>query len=145
MRRTIVILAAGAALSVVGCNGRAQPTVNPPPPEVPTAPAPDSLEPVIVNPNGPIRTSNPPPPQLPPPLLEWGAVASNHPEGSTNPPIPVLAINADGSECFKEWYDPRVVPQAARESGGRILTEGEVSEGTPVQCPQERVDTLLGR
>jgi hypothetical protein len=78
-------------------------------------------------------------------LPTWEEALSSHPEGATNPPIPVLAIHPEGTECFKEWYDPRVVPEQARATGARIMTEGESSEGTQVQCPQERVDALLGQ
>ena len=140
MHRTVVILVAGVSLSVVGCRaGREEPTTNPPPPE--------TIVPEVLNPgDGPIRTTNPPPPQTPTSLLPaWEDVPSGHPEGATNPPVPVLAISADGTECFKEWYDPRMVPEIAREHGGRILSEGETSEGTAVQCPRDQVDTLLGQ
>lgn len=101
---------------------------------------------VITPSSGPIRTMNPPPPQLPGALLPtWESVASNHPEGATNPPIPVLAISADGTECFKEWYDPRMVPEQARAMGGHVLLEGAISEGTAVECPPDRVEALLGQ
>ena len=154
MRRTVVILAAGATLTVAGCRaGREEPVTSPPTepaestevatPEVVT-PEPETIVPEVLNPSdGPVRTVNPPPPTLPTKLPTWEEAESGHPEGATNPPIPVLAISADGTECFKEWYDPRTVPEQARATGGRVLTEGESSGGTPVVCPQERVDALL--
>lgn len=158
MRRTVVILAAGASLTIAGCRaGREDRVTNPPPveptqttqtPEAAdlTRPAPGSIVPEVPSPEGEqIQTANPPPPTLPAVLPAWEDAVSGHPEGATNPPVPVLAINPDGSECFKEWYDPRTVPEQARAIGGRILAEGESSEGTQVQCPRERVDTLLGQ
>ena len=146
MKKTVVILAAGAALTVAGCKGRPEPTVNPPVPDT-TAPPPDTIEPEVLNPEVPIRTANPPRPDLPGdgPLPTWDSVTSNHPAGATNPPLPVLAITADGSACYKEWYDPRMVPEEARALGGRVLDEGETSSGTQVQCDQQRVDALLSR
>ncbi len=146
MSRTVVILAAGAALTVAGCRaGREEPTTNPPMPETTEDPAPDTIVPEVLDgSSGPIRTSNPPPPQLPEaPLPAWEDVPSGHPEGATNPPNPLLAVTAGGPECFKEWYDPRAVPEQARAMGGYVLAEGATSEGTAVQCPQDRVDALL--
>lgn len=149
MRRAVVILTAGAALTVAGCRaGRDEPVTNPPPVNTNTeTPAPDTIVPEVMTPNGgPVRTVNPPPPQLPDaPLPTWESVPSGHPEGATNPPIPVLAVSADGTECFKEWYDPRAVPEQARAMGGHVLAEGATSEGTAVQCPEDRVQALLGQ
>lgn len=87
--------------------------------DAPPAPAPDELPP-----------GNPPAPALP----AWDDVGSGHPEGATNPPMPVLAVDAAG-RCFKEWWDPRRVPTDAREGGRRVLAEGEASTGVEVQCP----------
>ena len=157
MRRTVVVMAAGATLTVAGCRaGREEPVTAPPAesaestevatPDEGSTPAPETIVPEVLSPSeGPIRTANPPRPVTPESLPAWEDVESGHPEGATNPPIPVLAVNADGSECFKEWYDPRVVPEQARATGGRVMTEGESSEGTQVECPQERVDALLER
>ncbi|MDG1479019.1 MAG: hypothetical protein P8R54_05475 [Myxococcota bacterium] len=146
MRRAVVILTAGAALTVAGCRAGRDDPATPPPADASTeAPAPESIVPEVMTPSGgPIRTVNPPPPQLPEPTLPtWESVTSDHPEGATNPPIPVLAVSADGTECFKEWYDPRTVPKQARAMGGYVLDEGSRSGGTLVQCPAEKVKTLL--
>jgi hypothetical protein len=95
----------------------------------------------------PIHTSNPPPPpriEMPADALpSWDDVASTHPPGATNPPAPILAITADGKQCFKEWRDPRVVPSEARTTGGRILAAGEQSDGTAIACPEDRVRKIL--
>ena len=159
--RTVIILVAGAALSVsgVGCASHEPPATNPPAPEeegsegegsaaaaevVPEGlPAPNTIVPAVL-PGTPIRTTNPPRPTLPQELPTWDAVASGHPAGATNPPVPLLAITADGESCFKEWYDPRAAPRDAMQAGGRILAEGEESSGTAIACPEDEVKALLG-
>ena len=79
-----------------------------------------------------------------PALPTWDEVRSDHPEGATNPPAPLLAITADGSTCYKEWRDIRGVPPEIGRAGGRILAEGEASTGTQIACPAERVARVLG-
>ncbi len=152
MRRSVVILTAGAALTVAGCRtGHDGLQTNPPGTVASTeTPAPETIVPEVIAPEVgapndlPIRTSNPPRAQLPESVLPtWESVSSDHPEGATNPPIPVLAVTADGTECFKEWYDPRTVPEQARAMGGYVLDEGSRSGGTLIQCPAEKVKTLL--
>ncbi|MCB9763390.1 MAG: hypothetical protein H6739_26725 [Alphaproteobacteria bacterium] len=107
----------------------------PPPEEVPTGP---SLEkPDNYNPPRPV-TLDPPPPTTP----TWDEVESGHPEGATNPPIPVLAVTPDG-RCFKEFFDPRRVPPEARENdGARRIADASETNGTEIYCP-ERADAVL--
>jgi len=109
------------------------PTSNPPPPPLPP---PDPV---------PIRTSNPPmPPPMPPAALPtWDDVASSHPEGATNPPAPLLAVSADGERCYKEWRDVRVAPREVLQAGGRVMADGETSNGTEIACPAERRQKVL--
>ena len=52
-------------------------------------------------------------------------------------------MTADGSACYKEWYGPWGKKPAGMQDGGRILAEGEVSPGTQIQCPEERVQAIL--
>jgi hypothetical protein len=71
-------------------------------------------------------------------LPTWDEVESGHPPGATNPPLPMLALSADGEHCYKEWLSPmRPTDQLveAIKIGGRVLAEGEQSTGTEVQCP----------
>ncbi|MCB9777604.1 MAG: hypothetical protein H6742_03485 [Alphaproteobacteria bacterium] len=122
------ILAAGAALTVglAACKKEPEVTANPPPLPPPT--------------------ENPPPPP-PDELPTWDAVASGHPEGATNPPMPVLVVHESGEPCYKDWFDPRAVPQEARAKGGIVLEAGDAPlEGaTRIQCPPEQVAEVLGR
>lgn len=82
----------------------------------------------------PVTTGNPPIEPSVSSLPTWDSVASGHPEGATNPPMPVLAVTPDG-RCFKEWRDPRMMTPELRADGGRILTSAAETTGTEVQCP----------
>lgn len=96
----------------------------------------------------PTVTQNPPPPDPVPTttqtssgLPSWDSVPSGHPEGATNPPIPVLEVK-DGA-CFKAWYDPRAMPIEARGTGARKLGPDETSSGTQVECTAELLAKVL--
>lgn len=107
------------------------------------APAPGPAGTPVNDPPPPMRTSNPPPPPLPDAPPAWDDVPSPHPPGATNPPMPVLAVNSDGTSCYKEWYDPRAVPREALQNGGRIIADGEEVRGTEIACPADRVQKIL--
>ncbi len=121
------ILAAGALLSLgaASCHKDVV-TSNPPPPD-------------------PVPTSNPPPVGPPPAaaLPTWDDVASGHPEGATNPPMPVLEITEDGQRCFKAWQSPMVPDPALRELNGRVLASVDAAKGVEIQCPADERDRLL--
>ncbi len=122
------VVAAGAALSLAatGCKKEPEVTGNPPPPTLPEEPSPVPQE--------ERPTSNPPAPSSD--LPTWESVASNHPKGATNPPMPVLAVTEDGAHCYKEWRGGMIPPDPeVLAVGGRVLTEGQASDGTEVQCP----------
>lgn len=148
------ILAAGAALTLSssGCGKTHTATSNPPPPEENTSP--EDVE--------AMATGNPPPPEqaTPPeaapnpetdqaassgetnPLPEWDAVESGHPEGATNPPMPVLAVTTDG-RCFKEWRGGMLPPDPeVLATGGRVIASPSDTEGTEVQCPPKAKEVL---
>lgn len=134
-RKPVVrVLLAGAALTVgvAACTKDPGPTHNPPP-----------------LPPEPVTTTNPPVPEVPVPvataLPTWDEVQSGHPEGATNPPMPVLEVNEAGDACAKAWFDPRAVPPEARQKGGVVLAAGEAPTGTPVQCPADQVAEVLAR
>lgn len=133
------VLAAGAALTVglatqVACKKDVI-SENPPPPEPMGNPPPP--EPVVI--------ANPPPPDAATALPTWDEVESGHPEGATNPPMPVLVAALDGSACYKAWYDPRAVPAEARQKGGIVLDAGEAppERATAVQCPADQLAEVL--
>lgn len=95
----------------------------------------------------PVLTHNPPPPpepttmNPPPTLPAWEEVASTHPAGATNPPMPVLEVK-DGA-CYKAWYDPRAMPMDARGKGARKVSEGEEPRGIQVQCTPELLAKVI--
>lgn len=128
----IAVLVAGSALTLTACKNKVEPTTNPPAPiEQPTGnpPAPQMIEPEM--------TENPPAPPLP----SWDDVASGHPEGATNPPIPYLYVTPEG-ECFKEWVSPF---RAGGPDGisDRVRDDCRTEDcGAPVECP-ERAQALL--
>lgn len=140
-RRAVMIpLLAGVALGASGCSGKDIVTENPPPP-----------------PPEPELSENPPPPDIPeapgPPgspevgptdggeqaaLPEWDAVASGHPEGATNPPMPVLYVSEDGSRCWKGWSDPRAMDREVMLNGGKVISDPADADGaTEVACPDK--------
>ena len=132
LRPSVVrVVAAGAALTLgaAACGKGEAPTSNPPPPPEPPV------------------TQNPPPPEPPPApataLPAWDDVASGHPEGATNPPIPVLEVTADGQRCFKHWQSPMIPDREAIQLGGRVLEAASAARGVEVQCPEDRRDALL--
>lgn len=120
----VAVLFAGVGLAA--CAKDPVLTHNPPPPPEPP-------------------TMNPPPPEPPPEPVStlplWEDVASSHPEGATNPPMPVLEVK-DGA-CYKAWYDPRAMPVEARGKGARKLPEGEEPKGTQVQCTPELLAKVI--
>ena len=140
MRKPIVVtVAAGTALTVAlaGCGAKEMPenppdapTANPPAPEL--APEPEPL-------------GNPPPPEpdadlgavIPP---SWDDVKSGHPEGATNPPIPVLIVTPD-RDCYKGWRSPMVPPTPQNQDRVQACPTPEDC-GTQVQCPP-KADELL--
>ena len=128
--RFIVTVAAGAALTVgmAACTGKSGTTE--------TTATPDGE-------GEPMPTANPPPPDIEihtnppaqPVLPTWDEVASGHPEGATNPPMPRLRLNAEG-QCFKEWVDPRMGPP-----GPVKVEEGLDTTGmTEIACTDEGSD-----
>lgn len=132
-RRVVAILCAGAALTVsaAACETPVK-TSNPPPP------------PPTGNPPPPPPTGNPPPPEPEPALPAWEDVASGHPEGATNPPIPVLAVLEDGSRCWKEWHPAMRAPDpAVLKAGGRVLADAADAKGTEITCPRRRAQAVL--
>ncbi|MFT6142871.1 MAG: hypothetical protein ACJAZO_001128 [Myxococcota bacterium] len=128
----IAVLAAGSALSLSACNGKIELTTNPPPPDIqptenPPAPSQEPME-------------NPPPPQQPS-LPSWNDVASSHPEGATNPPIPFLYVTPEG-DCYKDFVSPF---RASGPDGiGDRVREDCATEacGTQIACP-ERAQPLM--
>lgn len=116
----VTTLSAAALAGLLGACNKQAPEPNTLPPGNPPAPGPTEPEP------------GPPSAALP----TWDEVRSTHPEGATNPPLPVLAVDSEG-RCYKEWSDPRRVPPEVREQGYRALPAGEASTGTEVQCPPE--------
>lgn len=136
------ILAKGLALSVAStaaCHGRATPPE--PPPGNPPAPEP-LPEPPAGNPPPPepVPTANPPPP-----LPAWDDVKSDHPEGATNPPRPVLVALEDGSRCWKEWVGGMVPPAPeVLAAGGRVIQSADqAGKAEEIQCPADRVERVL--
>lgn len=153
-RRPVVLpLAAGLALSVAGtaCTGKDVKSEDPPPEQPtsnPPAPPPDPPEERTTNPPGPPSDEKPKPEPQGDGAAElptWEAVESGHPEGATNPPVPVLLVQADGERCWKSWSDPRRVDREVHAKGGRVL-EGEAqAEGaTEIQCP-DNASTVLAK
>jgi hypothetical protein len=122
-RSPVRILAAGALLSLgaASCHKDVV-TSNSPPPD-------------------PVPTTNPPP--TPPALPAWEDVASGHPEGATNPPMPVLEVTEDGQRCFKAWQSPMVPDPDLRALNGRVLATADAAKGVEIQCPPEERDRLL--
>lgn len=110
------VILAGSLLS--GCAKDPQTTHNPPPPIPPP-------------------TTNPPPS-----LPTWDEVASGHPEGATNPPMPVLEVK-DGA-CYKAWLDPRIAWNVTKGKPGRILGPDEQPTGVQIACPPELLAKVLG-
>ena len=141
------VLAAGASLTLggLGCAKEEPPTGNPPPP--PTSP------------DGPATATHPDGPAVGPPgggahaqddagsrdattLPTWESVASGHPEGATNPPMPVLAVTEDG-RCFKEWRPGMLPPDpTVMAVGGRVITGPEQTAGTETRCPPHAAEVL---
>lgn len=127
----IRVVAAGTALAfgAAACSGNNPPTSNPPPPDI----------------EHPLMGNPPPPDEDPPTLPTWESVESGHPEGATNPPIPVLEVTADGAHCFKHWQSPMIRDGEMRTLGGRVLATPQEAKGTEVACPTEQRDALLAR
>jgi len=94
--------------------------MNPPPPDVPEPPAPEEAN-----------------------LPTWDAVASGHPEGATNPPMPMLLVSEDGTRCWKQWNDPRRFDPVAAKHGGKLVADESEAEGaTEVACPDHAKDVV---
>lgn len=149
--RRVITFAAGAALTVSGCNGAAH-KANPqaaPDVETPTiiaeaeaeaeaaqeAPEPtDATEPTTIAEvaDAPADANT---------LPTWDDVPSGHPAGATNPPIPTLVVTEDG-RCFKQWLSP--MARRGMILGDRVDTcEAENACGTAIQCPEERAQKVL--
>ena len=129
------VVAAGAALSLAAtaCNKPEKPFINPPPPpERPVTENPPAPEPAPAPDPAPAST-----------LPAWDDVESGHPEGATNPPIPVLEVTADGLRCFKHWQSPMIPDRDAIRLGGRVLDDATAARGVEVQCPEDRRDALI--
>lgn len=89
----VVCLAAGSMLTVAGCGSK-----SPPPPRNPPAPEIVEVPPEVVPDVEVLPPMNPP--AMPP---RWEDVKSSHPEGATNPPSPVLVVDAATKHCYKRW------------------------------------------
>ena len=140
MKRRVIILAAGAALTVSACKPKAAATPEEPEPE-------------------PIRTANPPAPTIPeadaevdegepegveldrdPAKPMWDDVPSGHPKGATNPPIPELIVTPEG-QCFKRWVSPMAMNPGG--IGPKVLPCDPADHcGTPIQCPDKAAQVL---
>lgn len=139
------VLAAGAALTLagMGCAKDEPPTGNPPPPPPPpmttNPPAqPDGPPAGPPGGDGNIGDGEPQTGELP----TWESVASGHPAGATNPPMPVLAVTTDG-RCFKEWRGGMIPPDPEIMAvGGRVITGPDQTEGTETQCPPHADEVL---
>jgi hypothetical protein len=126
----IAVLAAGSALSLSACKGKVEPTSNPPAPVV------EETE----NPPAPIPAGNPPPPEQPE-MPAWDDVASSHPEGATNPPIPFLYVTPEG-DCYKDFVSP-FRAGGPDGIGDRVREDCDTEPcGTQVVCP-DRAQPLL--
>ena len=127
-RHSFVVTFAASALVLGACN-KTSPVYNPPPPEPPIG-------------NPPAPEPEPTPDVVPASTLPtWDDVASGHPEGATNPPIPHLVVKPDGS-CFKQWVSP-MLRLPSGKMGDYVDTEcGGEDCGTAIQCP-ERAATVL--
>ena len=132
MKRPLVIIAAGGAWLASGCGPKENPPIpgNPPPPE----------EPIPTNP--PPLTGATLPPQDPN-LPTWDAVPSGHPEGATNPPIPVLIVRPDGT-CYKRWQSPMAVKMGPGSFDPHVEDCDAASGacGTQIQCTEDAVPLL---
>ncbi|MDP2311540.1 MAG: hypothetical protein Q8P41_01440 [Pseudomonadota bacterium] len=78
-------------------------------------------------------------------LPTWDSVASDHPEGATNPPSPVLFVSRTPPGCFKVWMGGMMpFPADIREARGRVVeTPAHAEGGTEVACPAGQPETLL--
>jgi hypothetical protein len=72
-------------------------------------------------------------------LPAWDDVASGHPAGATNPPIPELIVTPDG-RCFKAWVSP-MMPRDERGDRVDAVCAGEDC-GTEIVC-LDRAAALL--
>lgn len=136
--RVILPLAAGALLAV-GCGPKETEIArNPPPleperpPEAPPVAVPDAaVKPININ---------PPPPG--PPLPTWDQVASGHPEGATNPPIPVLNVTPTGV-CYKAWMSPFSARERPIVDSVRTDCDESIDAcGTQIVCPPQAAQLL---
>jgi hypothetical protein len=90
-------------------------------------------------------TRNPPMPEpvpMPDPSLPtWDQVASGHPPGATNPPIPHLVVKPDGT-CYKLWTSPMMRPEPGKI--GDYVDPNCAGDdcGTPIQCPDRAAEVL---
>jgi hypothetical protein len=166
----VTVLSGGLSLSLAACAGKEGPSpeINPPPqPPVESIDG-EQVEPtdeqtvegkssgrtVQALPSNPPRpaapTQNPAPAQTeeadPKRLPVWDEVESGHPKGATNPPRPVLEILADGARCWKAWEGGMRRPDPELMAiGGRILDDASQTQGTEIECPRRRVQSVLDR
>ncbi len=143
-------------LSVASC-AKEQPTTNPPPPPATHTqnPPPPDLEPDVKPDVKPDDEADIPPPTNPPPPIEpqpepqhlptWDDVPSGHPEGATNPPIPVLVVTPDG-ECYKRWQSPFMGRQGVSFDPHVEDCKGtDIGCGTRIQCTAEAEALKAGK
>lgn len=152
----------GVALAVSACEKQVEPKAisnNPPAPgEVPGPPPAEAPLADGDAPASPDRVAEPPTipeaedgterPILrnpPPPLPEWDAVGSGHPEGATNPPSPVLIVARESGLCYKAWMGGMIPwPPAIAQAGGKVVaTDLDVGNATRIHCPPGQPNTLL--
>ncbi len=79
------------------------------------------------------------------PLPTWEDATGGRPKGAKSPAMAVLAVREDGSACFKAWFDPRKIPDEARQKGGIVLDPDEPPPqgAAAVQCPADEVAEVL--
>ena len=54
-----------------------------------------------------------------------------------------LALSADLTHCYKEFWQKRSLHPHVRKFGGRLLEEGEKAMGPEVQCASTQKDQLI--
>lgn len=139
------VLAAGAALTLggLGCAKDEPPTGNPPPPPPATAGSAPATRPdeATAGPPGGDGNAGDAAGAMDT-LPAWESVTSSHPQGATNPPMPVLAVTEDG-RCFKEWRPGMLPPDpTVMAVGGRVITGPDQTRGTETRCPPHAAEVL---
>lgn len=144
MRKPIIVMVAGGAALTVGLIGcgvkESEASLTPTDADIPTVSNPPVPEPMpTANPPAPDfdPSNHPPPPEEKP---AWDDVKSGHPEGATNPPIPVLVVTPAG-DCFKGWRSPMVPPSADNQDRVQECPDGHEC-GVAVECPPKAAELL---